>query len=133
MRLDLLTRLRRFERDIRQLALIGDFDRTPRDARVTRLAGELQVRLRRERVVAPLQSDLAQEELVERRLVQALGIVGPDRFRAIGLSARDASQCECQRSEYKGEKPTDEHLDSTDLRYIWCPAQATPACLNSRK
>ena len=113
--LDLLPSPRRLERELGQLRLIGDLHRAARNARVAGAPGELQVSLGGKGVIAPLQGDLAEQELVERRLVQLL---------CIGLGKRGAGNGECG-SNCQGEKQADQHRVSTDVRYIWCPAQAT--------
>ena len=126
LRFDLLPGLRRLERELGQLALVGDFDGTTGDARITSAAGKLEVGLRGERVIASLLRDLAEEQLIERRLVQVL--------RILGLGERCCRQRERGGDHgYRGDKTAHQHLASTDVRYIWCPAQATAACPNFRK
>jgi hypothetical protein len=63
---------RRLQRKIRLVAAARHLDGAPRDARVARLFRELQVRLRREDVVAALLRDLAEQQLVERGFVELL-------------------------------------------------------------
>src|SRR3989449_2029674 len=71
---------------------------------------KLQVSFRREGDVAALQGDLAQQEVVQRRLVQLLG--------------RGLRGCGTRRERQHSGKNIFWHLASTHLRYIWCPAQA---------
>src|SRR5437879_6101505 len=71
---------------------------------------KLQVSFRREGDVAALQGDLAQQEVVQRRLVQLLG--------------RGLGGCGTRRERQHSGKNIFWHLASTHLRYIWCPAQA---------
>ena len=83
LRLDLLPGLCRLQRELGQLALIRHLDRPPRHARVSGAARELEIGLCGQRVIAALHSDFAEQQLVERRLVQLLGI---------GLGERGAGQ-----------------------------------------
>ena len=111
LRLDFVPGLRRVEREVVQPALVRHLHRAARDARVARTSGEVEVGLRGERVIASLLRDLAEQHVVE------LGVV----IRG-GLSERGGMQAE--RDNGKGEKQATKHGDPTDLRYIWCCAQA---------
>ena len=119
-RIELLPGARRLERELGHPRLVRDLDRAARNARIAGAPGEVEESLRCERQVAALQGNLAEQELVEHRLVEvALG-----RLRDVfGLRDRGAA---CDRQARRGDDQPNRsfHLDSTHLRYVWCPAQA---------
>jgi hypothetical protein len=79
--------LRRLERELRHAREVCDFHRAPRDSRVARALGKVDVGLGRQLGVAALNGDLADQQFIQDRLGQLfvwqpLRRLGGDRLRA---------------------------------------------------
>ena len=104
--LDRVPQARGLERDLGQARLARHFDRAARDARIARALGEIQIGLGGERQIAALQRDLAEQKVVERRLVEVRIALGADVLRL--RRGRPAEQRKQRR-----------HDDFVDFRAIW--------------
>src|SRR5207244_8411284 len=91
--------------------------RAPRDARIARALRQVEESLRGEPGIVALQRDLAEQQVVERRFVEVGG--GGLRAERQGHAERQTGGQENCGNELGGI----DHLTTTHLRYIWCPAQ----------